>query len=159
MVDRTLKTDTNVTHVKGNVNEEEKRVALQIFTHFVSTREKSYGADVGQRLRLVEVNVWVKDGQTGTGETIFEIVVTKGSRLLSLTAQDAGGLVLTEAPCRYVQHLWDATRSVRSLYDRPVRFSFQPAPTTHRSSTDVRYRPSLYLGTLSVWMGLVYRSP
>ncbi|KAG6840412.1 hypothetical protein C0991_006883 [Blastosporella zonata] len=74
-----LKSDVNVTHVKGNVNEEEKRMALQIFTHFVSTREKSYGADVGQRLKLVEVNVWERDGQTGTGETVFETTVSKAT--------------------------------------------------------------------------------
>ncbi|KAG5731349.1 hypothetical protein E4T56_gene14535, partial [Termitomyces sp. T112] len=34
-------------------------------------------ADVGQRLKLVEVNVWQRDSQAATGQTIFEIDVTK----------------------------------------------------------------------------------
>ncbi|KAG6917681.1 hypothetical protein DXG01_001656 [Tephrocybe rancida] len=83
MVHRAFKSDidSDITHVKGNVSEEEKLMALQIFTHFVSTKEKSYGADVGQRLKLAEVNVSVKDGRTGYGETTFEVVVTKGNAI------------------------------------------------------------------------------
>ncbi|KAH0588185.1 hypothetical protein H2248_006900 [Termitomyces sp. 'cryptogamus'] len=77
MVYRMLKTEIDVSCVKGNVSEEEKRVALKIFSRFVSTHEKSYGADVGQRLKLVEVNVWQRDSQAATGQTIFEIDVTK----------------------------------------------------------------------------------
>ncbi|KAG6872721.1 hypothetical protein C0995_007288 [Termitomyces sp. Mi166 len=84
MVYRLLKTETDVSCVKGNVSEEEKRLALKIFTHFVSTCEKSYGADVGQRLKLVEVNVWDRDGQAATGQTIFEIDVTKAHQILQV---------------------------------------------------------------------------
>lgn len=62
----------------------------------MSTPDKSYGAIVGQRLRLVELNVWESPGQSADGgnkegskivETIFEITVHKGavSYLFSLS--------------------------------------------------------------------------
>lgn len=72
------KDKTNVSHIQGNVSDDTKRLGSRIFAYFVSTPDKSYGAEVGQRLRLVEVNVWGK-GASASGETIFEIEVTKGT--------------------------------------------------------------------------------
>lgn len=70
--------DVDISRIKGNLSDEEKQLGVKIFYHFVSTREKSYGADVGQRLRMVEMNVWGRDGPAAYGETIFEIEVGKG---------------------------------------------------------------------------------
>ncbi|KAG6810405.1 hypothetical protein H0H92_011993 [Tricholoma furcatifolium] len=81
--------------IKGNVSEEEKRVALQIFSHFVSTPEKSYGADVGQRIKLIELNVLDRGGPTPTGEAIFEIEVTKGPPQALLNIWNAGELCVS----------------------------------------------------------------
>lgn len=70
----------DISHVRGNVTDEAKQLASQVFYYFVSTRERSYGADIGQRLKLVEVNVREQgDGPDApSGETIFEIEVEKG---------------------------------------------------------------------------------
>ncbi|KAF8076894.1 hypothetical protein FPV67DRAFT_1473057 [Lyophyllum atratum] len=72
-----VKATTDVSHIRGNVSDDEKRLALKILAHFVSTREKSYGADVGQRLKMVEVNVWGRDSPGAYGETVFEVEVEK----------------------------------------------------------------------------------
>lgn len=69
---------TDVLHIRGNVSDDTKRLGMRIFAYFVSTPDKSYGAAVGQRLKLVEVNVW-GNGASASGETIFEIGVTKGA--------------------------------------------------------------------------------
>ena len=70
----------DISHVRGNVTDEAKQLAAQVFYYFVSTRERSYGADIGQRLKLVEVNVREQgDGPDApSGETTFEIEVEKG---------------------------------------------------------------------------------
>lgn len=70
--------DVDVSLIRGNVSKEEKQLGAKVFSHFVSTRDKSYGADIGQRLRMVEMNVWGKGGPAACGETIFEIEVEKG---------------------------------------------------------------------------------
>ncbi|RDB19869.1 hypothetical protein Hypma_013013 [Hypsizygus marmoreus] len=69
--------DVDVSQIKGNISDEEKQLAVKVFSHFVSTKDKSYGAGVGQRLKMVETNVWGKGEPTSYGETIFEIDVRK----------------------------------------------------------------------------------
>jgi len=66
----------DVSQIKGNVTDEQKQLAGNLFSYFVSTREKSYGADIGQRLKIVEMNIWGK-GEAAYGETIFEIDIQK----------------------------------------------------------------------------------
>lgn len=72
--------DVDVSQIKGNVSDEEKRLGANIFAYFVNAREESYGAEVGQRLRLVEMNIWGKDarGAAAQGQTVFEIDVEAG---------------------------------------------------------------------------------
>lgn len=70
--------NVDISQIKGNVTDEQKQLEVNVLFYFVSTPEKSYGADIGQRLKVVEINVWNKDGPAMYGETIFEIVVEKG---------------------------------------------------------------------------------
>ncbi|TFK69436.1 hypothetical protein BDN72DRAFT_840406 [Pluteus cervinus] len=60
----------DVSRIRGNVPEDDKRRFVSTFAYFISTREGSYGADVGQRIRMVEVNVWPgpPSRQFGRGE-------------------------------------------------------------------------------------------
>ncbi|KAF9035365.1 hypothetical protein BDZ89DRAFT_488586 [Hymenopellis radicata] len=69
--------DIDVSEIKGNVSDNEKRLGANIFAYFVNGREESYGAQVGRRLRLVEMNIWGKDakGAAAQGQTVFEIDV------------------------------------------------------------------------------------
>ncbi|TFK43961.1 hypothetical protein BDQ12DRAFT_675860 [Crucibulum laeve] len=69
--------EIDVSHIKGNLSDEEKRSAAKVLAYFVSTRDNSYGADVGQRLKFMEANVWDREGRAAYGETVFEIVVEK----------------------------------------------------------------------------------
>lgn len=80
-----LSPDVDVSNIKGNVSDEEKRRSLSVFHYFVGNRENSYGADVGQRVKLVEANVWPRLDHVGGsgnhsayGETIFEVIVERG---------------------------------------------------------------------------------
>lgn len=68
----------DVSSIKGNISDEEKLQCAKLFARFVSTRDKSYGADVGQRLKFLEMNVWGKGSSAAYGETVFEIEVEKG---------------------------------------------------------------------------------
>ncbi|KAK0443911.1 uncharacterized protein EV420DRAFT_1622822 [Desarmillaria tabescens] len=69
----------DVSTIKGNISDEEKQLGANIFSYFVNSREESYGAEVGRRLRLVEMNIWGRDasGTAAQGQTIFEIDVEK----------------------------------------------------------------------------------
>ncbi|SJL02611.1 uncharacterized protein ARMOST_05942 [Armillaria ostoyae] len=95
----------DVSTIKGNISDEEKQLGANIFSYFVNSREESYGAEVGRRLRLVEMNIWGRDacGTAAQGQTIFEIDVEKGASSL------------------HVQCLWDLARGMRRIYRRPVR--------------------------------------
>jgi hypothetical protein len=68
-----------VSSIKGNVSDLTKKAAHSLFKYFVSTPGKSYGAEVGQRLNLVEINIW-GEGTSSYAQTIFQATVTKGTR-------------------------------------------------------------------------------
>ena len=80
---KSMKHLTDVSSIKGNVDYEMKQAAYTLFKYFVSTPEKSYGAAVGQRLSLVEVNVWGQ-GTSSWSQTTFEVAVTKGTLSLDI---------------------------------------------------------------------------
>ncbi|KAK7453558.1 hypothetical protein VKT23_001443 [Stygiomarasmius scandens] len=67
----------DVSQIRGNVSDQSKRLAVNIFSHFIGAKEQSFGAEVGQRLRLVEMNVWVRNGKASQAQTVFEITVAK----------------------------------------------------------------------------------
>ncbi|KAF5388063.1 hypothetical protein D9615_000769 [Tricholomella constricta] len=100
------KTKIDVSHIEGNVSDEEKRLALKIFANFVSTHDKSYGADVGQRLKMVAVNVWGKDSPAASGETVFEIDVERDMCNIFGTLHGACAAYMVD-PYAYVIHCLD----------------------------------------------------
>ncbi|KAG6867674.1 hypothetical protein C0993_012539 [Termitomyces sp. T159_Od127] len=124
--------------IKGNVSEEEKRAALKILSHFVSTRERSYGADVGQQLRLVEINVWERDGHAATGQTIFEVDVTKEMCNVFGTLHGACAAYMVD-PCSVssLVVLGNATgidgtgvsQSMNLIWHQPARVYVAPPPS------------------------------
>jgi hypothetical protein len=68
----------DVSQIKGNISDEDKQLAVNVFAYFVSTTDKSYGADVGRRIKMVEMNVWKKPGSAAKAQTTCEIEVGKG---------------------------------------------------------------------------------
>ena len=70
--------EVDISKIKGNISDEEKQLAINVFAYFISTPEKSYGADIGRRLKMVEMNVWKKEGSAAKAQTICEIEVVKG---------------------------------------------------------------------------------
>lgn len=70
----------DISQIKGNVTDEQKQLEVNVLFYFTSSRQKSYGADIGRRLKIVEMNVWDKgkDGPAAYGETIFEIEIQEG---------------------------------------------------------------------------------
>lgn len=118
-------THIDVSTIKGNISDEEKQLGANIFSYFVNSREESYGAEVGRRLRLIEMNIWGRDasGTAAQGQTIFEIDVEKGASSLCLWGQRTGysNTDLYFFSFRHVQCLWDLARGLRRIYRRPVR--------------------------------------
>ena len=75
--------------VKGNAPIDVKRQCLQLMHVFVLKPDKSYAANVGRCLKLVEVNIWDKGrkfsrptdsdrGEPEVAETVFETTVEEG---------------------------------------------------------------------------------
>ena len=48
---------SNVSEVKGNLTETQKRRCVQTFEHFIGTPNTSFGAAIGQNLKMVEISV------------------------------------------------------------------------------------------------------
>ncbi|THU78813.1 hypothetical protein K435DRAFT_597747, partial [Dendrothele bispora CBS 962.96] len=69
--------EVDVSRIRGNVSDQNKRFAVNIFLHFIGAREENFGAQVGRRLKLVEMNVPSRNGKATEAKTVFEITVTK----------------------------------------------------------------------------------
>jgi hypothetical protein len=67
----------DASRVRGNVLPEQKSLAINIFAYFVWS-EGAWGCEVGKKIRLVELNVWERDGGRREGETVCEILVERG---------------------------------------------------------------------------------
>jgi len=107
----------DVSQIRGNVSDQSKRLAVNIFSHFIGAKEQSFGAEVGQRLRLVEMNVWVRNGKASQAQTVFEITVAKGKDHI----HDIINLNVTDIDCRrHVQYLWDSSWCLCNVHRRPV---------------------------------------
>jgi len=76
--------NVDISQIKGNITDDQKQLLVNTFFYFVHPKEKIYGADIGQRLKILEMNVWAKGGSAPYGEVIFEIEVQKGKRRSSL---------------------------------------------------------------------------
>lgn len=70
--------DMDVSSIKGNITREDKQILYSILQIFVGNVEKQvYGAQVGERLKCVEMNIW-GEKSTCTAQTVFEVTVEKG---------------------------------------------------------------------------------
>ncbi|KAF8645322.1 hypothetical protein AX16_007909 [Volvariella volvacea WC 439] len=81
----------DISQVKGNVSAQEKQRSWDVFSYFVSTKEGSYGAKVGQRIKLVEINVW---GVPDNGEDSARATPEEADlrlRKSGLVAAESGG--------------------------------------------------------------------
>lgn len=72
-----MKLNGDPSSIQGNASSEVKQTCLELFRFFISTPGNSYGADIGQRLKLVEINIWGEGGST-SAQTVVEITVEKG---------------------------------------------------------------------------------
>ena len=69
---------TDVSNIKGNISDDLKRLGQAAWDFFVSTEDKSYGANIGKRFKFVEMNIWGEKGLS-YAETICFIVIDKGN--------------------------------------------------------------------------------
>lgn len=67
----------DVSTIRGNVSEDLKRLGQAAWDFFVSTEDKSFGANIGKRLKFAEMNIWRKEGLS-YAETIGFITIDKG---------------------------------------------------------------------------------
>ena len=67
----------DVSTIRGNVSEDMKRLGQAAWDFFVSTEDKSFGANIGKRLKFAEMNIWGKEGLS-YAETIGFITIDKG---------------------------------------------------------------------------------
>lgn len=74
----------DVSDVSGNVDEEVKQACIAILKFFVGTPAKQvYGAQAGQRLKVVDVSTW-GEGQACHAQTVIEVIVEQGLSTPSL---------------------------------------------------------------------------
>ena len=69
--------DIDVSTIKGNVSEDLKRLGQAAWDFFVSTEDKSFGANIGKRLKFAEMNIWRENGSS-YAETIGFVTIDKG---------------------------------------------------------------------------------
>jgi hypothetical protein len=69
--------NTDVSTIKGNVSDDLKRRGQAAWDFFVSTEDKSFGANIGKRLKFAEMNIWGEKGLS-YAETICFITIDKG---------------------------------------------------------------------------------
>lgn len=69
--------NVDVKKIKGNFPDPQKQLAANALAYFISTGN-TWGAGVGQRLNLVEINISGREGGTLEAQTILEIEVTEG---------------------------------------------------------------------------------
>ena len=70
----------DVSTIKGNISDDLKRWAQAAWDFFVSTEDKSFGANIGKRLKFAEMNIWGSGEEKGLSyaETICFITIDKG---------------------------------------------------------------------------------
>ncbi len=69
----------DVSDIDGNVDARCKQICVGILKFFVSTpKGRIYGAQVGERLKLTDINVW-GEGAACIAQTIVKITVEKGT--------------------------------------------------------------------------------
>ncbi|KIM36045.1 hypothetical protein M413DRAFT_78749, partial [Hebeloma cylindrosporum] len=70
--------NADTSSIQGNASVEVKQICIELFRFFISTTGNSYGADVGQRLKLVEINIWGEGGtKAASAQTVVEITIEK----------------------------------------------------------------------------------
>ena len=75
------KKNIDVSTIKGNISDDLKRLGQAAWDFFVSTEDKSFGANIGKRLKFVEMNIWGEKGLS-YAETICFITIDKGKFFL-----------------------------------------------------------------------------
>ncbi|KAJ7589107.1 hypothetical protein C8J56DRAFT_1048736 [Mycena floridula] len=70
-------TSSNNSAIAGNSSNEIKRFAVKALAKFIGTPSTSYGAGIGTRLRITEVNIWDRGGATKEAQTVCEIQVDR----------------------------------------------------------------------------------
>jgi len=68
--------NSDVSSIKGNISDDLKRLGQAAWDFFVSTEDKSYGANIGKRLKFVEMNIW-GEGGLSYAETVCFITIEK----------------------------------------------------------------------------------
>jgi len=101
--------------IRGNAPEKIKALASSIFFHFVDAKGKSYGSDVGKKLKINEINIHgfepavlsdkqardrvdKDEGNTLSVDTVFELVVSREMCNLHGTLHGACAAYLID-PC------------------------------------------------------------
>ena len=74
---RSTQSDIDISSIKGNISDDLKRWGQAAWDFFVSTEDKSYGANIGKRLKFVEMNIWGEKGLS-YAETVCLITIDKG---------------------------------------------------------------------------------
>ncbi|KAI3598426.1 hypothetical protein WG66_000716 [Moniliophthora roreri] len=67
-----LPSSFDVSQIRGNLTDAQKRTAAQTFAHFIGTPSTSFGAEIGRNLKIVEINVKVPTNEGGEGSSLPE---------------------------------------------------------------------------------------
>jgi acyl-coenzyme A thioesterase 13 len=78
----------DASKIPGNAPVDMKQLNLNLFHHFVTRSNTSYGAAVGERLRFVDMSLEKKEGTGWEATTTLEINVVEGALLSAIVSMN-----------------------------------------------------------------------
>ena len=101
----------DVSTIKGNISDDMKRLGQAAWDFFVSTEDKSFGANIGKRLKFAEMNILGEKGLS-YAQTVGFITIDKGTWY----SNEFSRAELFIIKLRFMQYFWNAPWSLCSVY-------------------------------------------
>jgi hypothetical protein len=75
------KSPVDTSTILGNAALDEKQLGANAFHYFVTRSKETYGVAIGEKIRIMEMNIWEKGSTRLEAQTICEIDVSEGLQL------------------------------------------------------------------------------
>ena len=111
--------NNDVSSIKGNISDDLKRWGQAAWDFFVSTEDKSFGANIGKRLKFAEMNILGEKGLS-YAQTVGFITIDKGTWY----SNEFSRAELFIIKLRFMQYFWNAPWSLCSVYCGSVCIGF-----------------------------------
>jgi hypothetical protein len=72
------KSPVDISTILGNAALDEKQLVANAFHYFITGPKAAYGVEVGERIQIIEMNLWEKKRTVWEAQIICEIEVSEG---------------------------------------------------------------------------------